>query len=121
MSSNVFTSKYLRRCSTKSYFRTTSILIYINDVPDGLTSMCNIFADDIFLFSKVIDKNNSNSQPNSDLAKINLWAFQWKMSFNPDPHEQAIDVHFSSKRNKENYLPLQFNSTYVQIADSQKH
>ena len=37
-------------------------LIYINDLPDGLTSMCKIFADDTSLFSKVIDKNNLNSQ-----------------------------------------------------------
>ena len=62
-------------------------LIYINDLPDGLTSMCKIFADDTSLFSKVIDKNNSNSQLNSDLAKISKWAFQWKMSFNPYPNK----------------------------------
>ena len=36
-------------------------VIYINDLPDGLTSMCMLFADDTSLFSKVIDKNNSNS------------------------------------------------------------
>ena len=83
--------------------------------------MCKIFADDTSLFSKVIDKNNSNSQLNSDLAKISKWAFQWKMSFNPDPNKQAIEVCFSNKRDKENYQPLQFNSTDVQIADSQKH
>ena len=77
-------------------------LIYINDLPDELTSMCKIFADDTSLFSKVIDKNNSNSQLNSDLAKISKWAFQWKMSFNPDPNKQAMEVRFSNKRDKEN-------------------
>ena len=96
-------------------------LIYINDLPDELTSMCKIFADDTSLFSTVIDKNNSNSQLNSDLAKISKWAFQWKMSFNPDSNKQAIEVRFSNKRDKGNYQPLQFNSTGVQIADSQKH
>ena len=95
-------------------------LIYINDLPDGLTSVCKIFADNTSLFSKVIDKNNSNSQLNSDLAKISKWAFQWKMFFNPDPNKQAIEVRLSNKRDKENYPPLQFNSTDVQIADSQK-
>ena len=83
--------------------------------------MRNIFADDISLFSKVIDKNNSNSQLNSDLTKISKWAFLWKMSFNLDPNKQAIEVLFSNKRDKENYPPLQFNSTYIQIADSQKY
>ena len=29
-------------------------LVYTNDLPDGLTSICKIFADDTFLFSKVI-------------------------------------------------------------------
>ena len=61
-------------------------LIYINNLPNGLTSLCQIFVDDTFLFSKVIDKNNSNSQLNFDLAKISKWAFQRKMSFNPDPN-----------------------------------
>ena len=32
-------------------------LIYINDLPDGLTSLCKIFADDTSLFSKVHNKN----------------------------------------------------------------
>ena len=95
--------------------------IHINDLPDGLTSMCKIFAGDTSLFSKVIDKNNSNSQLNSDLAKLSKWAFQWKMSFNPDPNKQTMKVRFSNKRNKENYPSLQFNSAFIQIAYSQKH
>ena len=28
-------------------------LIYINDLPDGINSMCKIFADDVSLFLKV--------------------------------------------------------------------
>ena len=43
------------------------------------------------------------------------------MYFSPDPNKQAIEVHFSNKRDKENYPPLHFNSTDVQIADRQKH
>ena len=52
-----------------------TFLIYINDLPAGLTSMCKIFADDTSLFSKVNDKSNSNTQLNSDLAKISKWVF----------------------------------------------
>ena len=96
-------------------------IIYVNNLTDGLTSMCKIYADDTSLFSKVIDKNNLNFQLNSDLVKISKWVFQWKMSFNPDRNKQAIEVWFSNKRDKENYPPLQFNSTDVQIADSRTH
>ena len=78
------------------------LLICFNDFSDGLTWMCKIFADETSFFSKVIDKNNSNSQPISNLAKISKWAFQRKMSFNPDLNKQAIEVRFSNKRDKEN-------------------
>ena len=83
--------------------------------------MCKILADDTSFFSKVIDANNSNSQPNSYLAKKSKCTFQLKISFNSNSNKQAIEVRFSNKRDKENYRPLEFNSTGVQIADSKKH
>ena len=43
------------------------------------------------------------------------------MSFNPDPNKQAIEVCFSNKCDKGNYPPLHFNSTNIQVVDSQKH
>ena len=96
-------------------------IIYINDLPDGLTSMCEIFADDTSLFSKVNEKSNSNSKLNSNLAKIIKRDIQWKMSVNPNPNKQAIEVCFSNKTNNRNCPPLYFNSTDVQRADSQKY
>ena len=33
----------------------------MNDLPDGLTSLCKIFADDTFLFSKVFNINESEA------------------------------------------------------------
>ena len=62
-----------------------------------------------------------NSQLNSDLSKISKLDFQWKMFSNHDPSKQAIEVCFSNNHDKGNYPPLHFNSTDVQVADSQKH
>ena len=45
-------------------------LIYINYLPDRLTSICKIFADDKSLFSKVINKKKSEVEPNKDLKLI---------------------------------------------------
>ena len=42
------------------------------------------------------------------------------MLFNPDPNNQAVEIVFSRKREKDNYPPLTFNDT-VQTAISQKH
>ena len=59
-------------------------LIFINDLPDGITSIFKIFADDTSLFSKVYDIDISAKELSSDLEKISKWTFQWKMQFNPE-------------------------------------
>ena len=62
-------------------------LIYINDLPYGI-SLCKIFADDKFLFSKVHNLNKSVNKLNADLEKIGQLAYRWKMQFNPDSNKQ---------------------------------
>ena len=70
-------------------------LIHINDLPDGLTSICKIFADETSLFSEVFNMNESTNYLNTDLEKISQWAYQWKKQFNPDRNKQANEVIFS--------------------------
>ena len=60
-------------------------LIYIRDLSEGLSSNAKLFADNTSLFFVIHNSNTSALELNSDLAKINRWAFQWKMSFNRDP------------------------------------
>ena len=76
-----------------------------------MSSNIKLFADDTSLFSVVHDVNASARELNDDLKKINKWAFQWKMSFNPDPSKQAnvtldvkltFDEHLSNVLNKDN-------------------
>ena len=74
-------------------------LIYGNDLPNGLKSKSKLFADDTSLFSVAHDLNTSASDINNDFLKlISDWAFQWKMSFNPDPSKQAQEIIFSRKK-----------------------
>ena len=42
-------------------------VIYINDLPNGLNSICKLFVDDTFIFFKVFDKNKSQRDLNNDL------------------------------------------------------
>ena len=92
--------------TTRFCFRATLLcLIYINDLPNVLISICKMFAYDssIFLnvciwfvyFSKAFDKVKSQRDLNNDLSMISKYAFQWKMQFSPDPNEQANEVYFS--------------------------
>ena len=96
-------------------------LIYINDLADGLSSNTKLFADDTSLFSVIHDSVTTTLELNSDPSRIKQWAFQWKMSFNPDPNKQAQKVIFSRKRNKFCHPSLRFNNNNVSQASSQKH
>ena len=96
-------------------------LIYINDLPGRIKSMCKIFVDDTTLSSKLKDKSCSAVGLNSNLKIISNWAIQWKILFNPDPNEQAAEILFTTKLEKDNYLPLTFNGDNVQTSISQKH
>ena len=73
-------------------------MIYINDLENEIKSKIRFFADDTSLFSIVIDPVTSANDLNHDLKLIEKWAFQWKMSFNPDPNKQATELLFSIKR-----------------------
>ena len=64
-------------------------LIYVNDLATSFSSIARLFADETSLFSVAHDVNTSANELNSELAKINNWAFQWKMNFNADPSRQA--------------------------------
>ena len=96
-------------------------LIYINDLSEGLITNAKLFADDVLLFSVVDNINLSTTNLNCDLSKINAWANQWKMTFNPDPSKQAQEVIFSRKIRKTSHPPLSFNNNSVKQIQFQKH
>ena len=98
-------------------------LIYINDLPDGINSLCKIFADNTYLFPKFSDIHKSASNLNDDLEKISYWGYQWKMQFNPDRNKQANEVIFSRKTSSNNlsHPPIKFNNNKISKCPYQKH
>ena len=96
-------------------------LIYINYLSDDLASNPKLFADDTALFSVVKNVDASNIELNNDLKKIGEWAFQWKMSFNPNLTKQAQELIFSRKVQTTNPPPLFFNKNVVPKTTLQKH
>ena len=79
-------------------------LIYITDLPDGITSICKIFADDTsFFFSKVQDINRSADELNCDLEKVSNWAYQ-SVKFNKNnitkcSYQKHLGIVVDSKLN----------------------
>ena len=74
--------------------------------PYGLIFNVKLFDNDTSLFAIINCFKASASVPYSDLLKIQDWAHQWKMSFNPYQTKQSQEVIFSTKTNKIVYPPL---------------
>ena len=73
------------------------------------------------LFSLIIDHLRCAAELNSDMQKISEWAHQWKMSFNPDPSKQAVEVYFTRRQNPPIAPGLIFNDAPIPVQDHQKH
>ena len=65
-------------------------LIYINDLPQGLHSDVKLFADVFFFLSVIHDVDASSATITNDLIKIQEWAYNWKMPFNPRSFRSRI-------------------------------
>ena len=96
-------------------------LIFIKGLSECLTTNVRLFADAFSLFFVVENIDLSTTNLNSDLSKINAWASQWKMTFNPDPNKKAQGVIFSRKIKKASHPPLKCNNNSVKQVQSQKH
>ena len=73
-------------------------LVYINDLTTDLKYNVKLFADDTSIFSVAHNPNECAADLNNDLDRIKRWAHDWRMSFNPDPAKQAVEVKFSRKK-----------------------
>ena len=58
---------------------------------------------------------------NKDLIKISKWAYEWKMSFNPDITKQAQEVIFSRKSKKTDRPTEYFNHAPEAHTNCHKH
>ena len=75
-------------------------LVYINDLSIDIISTVKLFTDDTSPFSITNDVMTTTYELNKDLQKVAEWAYQWKMSFNPNLNKQSQDVIFSRKITK---------------------
>ena len=83
----------------------------INDLAKGISSTNKLFADDTFIFSIVNGIDVSEHELISHLRKISMWAYHWKMSFNPDVLKQAQEVIFSKRTQKLFHPTVLFNNS----------
>ena len=58
-------------------------LLFINDLPDWVTSRTRLFADDCIVYRKIQTPQDCN-QLQRDLDSLAQWESRWGMSFHPD-------------------------------------
>ena len=71
-----------------SVLRPLLLLIFINDLPEGLITNPKFFAHNTSLFS-VQDIDSSTEKLRNDPGNVSKLAYEWKMIFNPDLTKQA--------------------------------
>ena len=109
------------QCAPGLYSGPLFFLIYINDLTAGLKCNVKLFADDTSLFTIVQDSTTAASDMNHDLELIKQWANDWRMSFNPDPQKQAVELLFSRKRIEIDHPVVFFNDVPVEKVNEHKH
>ena len=100
---------------------TLLFLVYINDLTAGLKCNVKHFADDTSLFTIVQDSATAANDMNHDLELIKQWANDWRMSFNPDPQKQAVELMFSKKTIEIDHPVVSFNDIPVKQVREHKH
>ena len=59
----------------------TFFLVFINDMPDVITSLSNMFADDAEVFRQIATSADTATFQN-DLDHLTDWSLKWQMNFN---------------------------------------
>ena len=73
------------------------------------------------MFNVVFDTGISAEVLNQDLRAVQDWAYQWKISFNPDPAKQAEHVIFPTKVFKAEHPAIYFCGSEVETVPHHKH
>ena len=93
-------------------------LVYVHDITDGINADINLFADDTSIFEVVADSVTAAKSLNSDLSRLQQWANQLLVHFNPDKTE-VLTV--SAKKCKGTHPPLYLSGTQLKEVQSHKH
>ena len=55
-------------------------VVFINDMPDFLCSMCQLFADDAKIFRGILSKEHVSALQ-EDLGRLDEWSEKWQLAF----------------------------------------
>ena len=83
--------------------------LFVNDLPQEVESLINMFADDTKVYLP-LTTNESSEQLQEDLKKLETWATQMQMRFHP---QKCKVMHLGKANNKRRYI--------MKKADGEQH
>ena len=96
-------------------------MVYINELPEGLTTNAELFSNDTLLFLVLHDSAVLSVSFNNDLQIIFQLTYQWEITFNPYVSKQVQETVFSHKVIETNHATVYFNNVPVIRENFQKH
>ena len=69
-------------------------MLYINDLPNNISSQVRLFADDAIVYLSM-KPNSNNTILQQDLTKLIEWENKWKMEFHP---QKCQTIHITRNR-----------------------
>ncbi|PIK40942.1 putative RNA-directed DNA polymerase from mobile element jockey-like [Apostichopus japonicus] len=81
-------------------------LVFINDLPQNLTSSVKLFADDCIVFRKVAGPEDAGMLQ-KDLDVLTAWQSKWQMAFNAQKCYVLRVTHSKSPKNSYTHLIIQ--------------
>lgn len=91
-------------------------LVFINDMPDSVTSNIRLFADDALLYRSIKSHKDAEALQ-KDLDALQSWEKTWQMSFNPD----KCEVLRVTKKRKIINSEYSIHGTALRIVDEAKY
>ena len=74
-------------------------VVFINDMPEAVSSMCQLFADDAKIFRGIQSKEDIAALQ-EDLDRLDEWSDKWQLAFNVD---KCKSLHIGSRNTHHKY------------------
>ena len=104
--------------SQGSVFGPLLFLTYITDLPDGLSGLTRLFADDTSNNHQCNNTDQLVDATNRDFSAINTWADYWLVKFNPDKTESHI---FGASEAQKHSMQFKFDNSVISPLTTHKH
>ena len=91
-------------------------LIFVNDLPDWITSNIGMFADDTKIWTQIVSKEDSGKLQ-EDLDNLSKWSEKWLLQFNP---EKCVVMHIGHNVDTHYYIQQEAKKWELQSVTEEK-